>query len=90
MLLPCRVVESLPLVHLAVHNPGVHLLHTDVLLEVLQRLGQLLVADADGHRPVAVRVGALVVHLYLASSPLLLFNIPGARLNVKGVKFMFL
>ena len=77
MLLSCGIVKRLALVHLTVHHPGVHLLHAEVLLKVLQSLGQLLVAHADGHGPVAVSVGALVVHLHLLSSLLLLLNIPG-------------
>ena len=69
-------MKRLAFVHLTVHHPGVHLLHAEVLLKVLQGLGQLLVADADGHGPVAVGVGDLVVHLHLASSLLLRVNIP--------------
>ena len=80
VLLSCRIVERLAFVHLAVHHPHVHLLHADVLLKVLQRLWQLLVAQADGHGPVAVCVGALVVHLHLPSRLLLLLNIPGIML----------
>ena len=81
-------MERLPLVHLAVHHPVVHLLHADVLLKVLQRLRQLLVAHADGHRAVAVRVGALVVHLHLPARLLLLLNIPVKTISDMLVLFM--
>ena len=77
MLLLRGEVEGLPLVHVAVHDAPVQLLRLHVPVEVLQGVGELLVAHVDGDLPVGVHVDALLVHLDLPPGLVLLLDLPG-------------